>query len=121
MDRRQISALLVLDALGVPPKMEMLSDRLFVQNAIYLARTCGLNLGYSFGRCLQGRPYSVALTHDLFSAIEGDQAPRALQRYNLDNERLRLLDPLVQLTSGMNDSERSVCLRTLVLLFIKGN
>lgn len=83
MNRRQVSALLVLRELGITPQMHSFDDRLSVQKSIYLAQAAGVDLGHYFNWYLRG-PYSPALTQDVFEAIQNYDTTAVLQGWELD-------------------------------------
>jgi hypothetical protein len=76
MDKRQISAVLVLDALGIPAALSSFDQRLTVQKAIYLVQESGLDLGYFFQWYIRG-PYCSSVARDLFPVIEDEPSARA--------------------------------------------
>lgn len=83
MNRRQISALLVLDALGISNAMDSFAARMSVQKGVYLAQAAGVDLGHYFSWYIRG-PYASSLTQDVFEAINGGDPSIALKQYQLD-------------------------------------
>lgn len=93
MNRKQISALLVLRELGIQHHMGSFSDRLRVQKSVYLAQEAGVDLGHHYSWYLRG-PYSPTLTQDVFDAIENHEPDAVLPGWELDSatrERLSTL------------------------------
>lgn len=84
MNRRQVSALLILQELGIKYQMETFSDRLSVQKAIYLVQAAGTDLGHYYNWYLRG-PYSPSLSQDVFGAIQNYDVPAALKEWDLDS------------------------------------
>lgn len=94
MDRDQAATLLVIEKLGLEPRIDTFNDRLLMQKSVYLAQALGVNLGYHFGWYLRG-PYSPALTRDLFETLAGSPIDRhQLQKYTLDERSSRTLSKL---------------------------
>lgn len=83
MNRRQISALLVLKELGIKYEMESFEERLSVQKSMYLAQAAGVNIGHYFNWYLRG-PYSPGLSKDVFGAIQNYNADTATDGWELD-------------------------------------
>lgn len=81
MNRRQIAATLVLEELGLRPKLLSFPDRLIVQKSLYLAQEAGADLGYFYGWYLHG-PYCSSVAEDL-CAPAGDREV-ARSRWKLD-------------------------------------
>ena len=73
MNNRQIALKLLLENLGVDPKIETQDDRKRVQKAIYIGQLSGVDLGYRFSWYLKG-PYSPELTRDYYAMAEEIQA-----------------------------------------------
>jgi len=99
MDRQQIGLKLVMDAIGLPVRLDTFDDRLIVQKAVCLAQALGVDLGYDFNWYLRG-PYSPALTRDAFAvSTQLEQGNDESQNWNLDansSQRLRRLKRLFQ-------------------------
>jgi len=83
MNRRQVSALLMLKELGIKYEMESFDERLSVQKSVYLAQAAGADLGHYFNWYLRG-PYSPSLTQDVFDAIQNFDADASTQGWELD-------------------------------------
>lgn len=66
MERPLATLKLMLDALGIPPKIDSREDRKVVQKAIYLGQRARVDLGYRYGWYLYG-PYSPSLARDYFA------------------------------------------------------
>ncbi len=103
MDRRQVFALLVLNELGIAPKLDTFNRRLTVQKALYLAQALGVDMGYFFGWYLHG-PYCSTVARDLFSAVvDADEMARVRSEWTLDRtfkHRLAGLRNAVTLSSA---------------------
>jgi uncharacterized protein YwgA len=82
MNRRQVSALLVLDVLGISTAMDSFDARMSVQKGVYLAQAAGVDVGHYFSWYIRG-PYASSLTQDVFDAISGDPSIVSKQ-YQLD-------------------------------------
>ena len=82
MNRKQISALLVLDALGISNAMDSFDARMSVQKAVYLAQAAGVDVGHYFSWYIRG-PYASSLTQDVFEGINGGDLS-SLKQYGLD-------------------------------------
>jgi uncharacterized protein YwgA len=65
METPQIRLKLILDSLGIDSDIKSLSNRIGIQKAIYLAKICGIDLGYSYNWYVHG-PYSPELTKDYY-------------------------------------------------------
>ena len=65
MDRRQIALKLVMDAFGLPVRVDNFNDRLILQKTVHLAQAAGIQLGYYFRWYLRG-PYCPAVADDGF-------------------------------------------------------
>ncbi|MCB9654401.1 MAG: hypothetical protein H6729_09770 [Deltaproteobacteria bacterium] len=85
MNRRQISALLILKELGIGYKMESFADRLSVQKSLYLAQAAGVDLGHYYNWYLRG-PYSPTVTQDIFDAIENYDVATQIKEWELDQK-----------------------------------
>lgn len=66
MDNKLVALNLVLNELGVDPKIESIDDRKIIQKTVYLAQTAAIKLGYPFGWYIRG-PYSGPLTRDYYA------------------------------------------------------
>lgn len=95
MNRRQVSALLVLKELGIKSKMESFADRLSVQKGVYLAQATGVDLGHYFNWYLRG-PYAPSLTQDVFDAIQNYDTGAASKGWQLDPKTRTTLSKLRQ-------------------------
>jgi uncharacterized protein YwgA len=107
MDRRQIATKLVLEALGIEPRLDTFDQRLIVQKAIYLAQVGGVHLGYFFRWYLKG-PYSPALTKDAFAiADEVSQGGEDddSQGWTLDEASSRRLGTVAEIVPSGADEE----------------
>lgn len=93
MNRRQISALLVLRELGLSERMESFEDRLSVQKGVYLAQASGADLGHYFNWYLRG-PYASSLTQDVFDAIQNHDVDMATHNWELDKTTCSKLSAL---------------------------
>src|SRR5262249_50155808 len=113
MDRQQIGLRLTLDALGVPARLNIFSDRLILQKAVYLAQAAGVQLGYSYNWYLRG-PYSPALTRDAFAVVaELNQGADDSQGSRLDSTSLQRLKRLRKLIDEIPSGDRSAKLELL--------
>ncbi len=104
MDRRQIAAVLALERLSIPLRLDTFEYRLLAQKVLYLAQAGGLGIGYPYSWYLRG-PYSSALTRDLF-ASQADPASMedVTQNWKLDDnagERLDRIRKLLQPPKGI--------------------
>lgn len=93
MNRKQISALLVLKELGIQHHMASFADRLTVQKSVYLAQAAGVELGHHYNWYLRG-PYSPSLTQDVFDALDTHDADSILDGWELDSETREKLSRL---------------------------
>lgn len=112
MNRRQVSALLVLRELGIEPGMEFFADRLSVQKSIYLAQAAGVQLGHHYNWYLRG-PYSPSLTQDVFDAIENSELPLSLEGWELDSGTRKTLSALRERFSAPPNLSRPLWLELL--------
>lgn len=85
MNRRQIAAVLTLDAFGIS-----LNDysgsflkRLEVQKAVYLAQSKGVEVGHHFSWYVRG-PYAPKLTEDMY-AVTPDDVQSLVGEWKLDS------------------------------------
>jgi len=83
VNRRQVSALLVLTELGVKHQLESFSDRLTIQKSVYLAQAAGVDVGHYFNWYLRG-PYAPTLTQDVFDAVQNYDTSTVAQEWQLD-------------------------------------
>ncbi len=83
MNRKQVSALLVLKELGIQRDMQSFTDRLMVQKSVYLAQELGVGLGHHYNWYLRG-PYSPSLTQDVFDALDVKDADSVVDEWELD-------------------------------------
>ena len=95
MNRRQISALLVLRELEIKQQMESFDERLSVQKSIYLAQASGVDLGHYFNWYLRG-PYAPSLTQDVFDAVQNYDMAAMSQGWILDEKTRSKLSKLRQ-------------------------
>ncbi len=93
MNRKQVSALLVLKELGIGHRMGTFTDRLKVQKSVYLAQAAGVDIGHHFNWYLRG-PYAPGLTQDVFDAIENEDVDSILDEWELDAASKRKLTAL---------------------------
>lgn len=102
MNNRQIALKLMLDELGVDPKINTQDDRKRVQKAVYLGQVAGADLGYRFSWYLMG-PYSTTLTRDYYELAERlDEDERAAEGKQL---KTSLRQPLRNIREILNVPE----------------
>jgi len=103
MDRRQIATVLVLQELGIEPKLDLFRDRLVVQKAIYLAQAAGCDLGYYYGWYLRG-PYCSPLARDMFATVEDLLGfEEAVRGFELDADSRECLTQVKELIAPPTD------------------
>ena len=108
MEQSQVALKLLLDALGVAPTIDKVSQRKAVQKAVYLGQVSGVDLGYRYNWYRMG-PYSPGLTRDYF-ALAGtlagpDDPTKGFELREPVRAKLASVRPLMAVPDGVSLSQ----------------
>ena len=107
MDSKQIALRLLLDELGVEPKIKTVAQRKTLQKSVYIGQLAGVDFGYRYNWYVMG-PYSPGLTRDYYaldravaSSHGGDVAKHHELRPSI-RRRLARVKPLLDVPAGLD-------------------